>query len=127
MERKKLKKKYDKRQRFVGVFERTGMKSGYKSMLPTMLLLDIRDYETNEILTDHLWFNLTKGFESVDLHKGDVVSFDARVKSYWKGYQSYDYYSQKEMDYHLERPTKIKKEAAVYNPVEENQEVVVTL
>lgn len=66
--------------------------------------------EINKIRTDHLWLNMSKDFEHMDLHKGDVVSFDARLKRYWKGYRSYDYDSEMEIDYQLEQPTKIKKE-----------------
>ena len=42
-----------------------------------------------KIVTDHLWFDLTKGFESADLLPGDVVEFCARVSIYEKGYKGY--------------------------------------
>lgn len=65
-----------------------------------------------KIVTDHLWFDLTKGFESADLLPGDVVEFCARVSIYEKGYKGYrnDVFDRPiEKDYRLSRPTKIKK------------------
>jgi hypothetical protein len=66
----------------------------------------------DKIVTDHLWFDLTKGFESADLLPGDVVEFCARVSIYEKGYKGYrnDVFDRPiEKDYRLSRPTKIKK------------------
>lgn len=66
----------------------------------------------DKIVTDHLWFDLTKGFESADLLPGDVVEFCARVSIYEKGYKGYrnDVFDRPiEKDYRLLRPTKIKK------------------
>ena len=65
-----------------------------------------------KIVTDHLWFDLTKGFETADLLPGDVVEFCARVSIYEKGYKGYrnDVFDRPiEKDYRLSRPTKIKK------------------
>jgi hypothetical protein len=46
-------------------FKNTGTKIGWQGeILPTVLLNDIRDEQGN-ILTDHLWFNLTKQFEKL--------------------------------------------------------------
>ena len=55
----------------------------------------------NNLVTDHLWFNYTKGFAELGkLIVGDVISFNARVASYEKlGHK---------IDYKLERPTKVK-------------------
>jgi hypothetical protein len=77
----------------------------------TVLLKDIRDAR-GEMVTDHLWFNLTKGLAALNLRPGDTVRFDARVKPYTKGYQGYrdDVYDRPvEIDYKLDRPTKIQK------------------
>ena len=87
------------RRRYHGIFVRLGCKSGYwwrktdgeiqgrfgKETL-TLLLKDVMDAETGEILTDHLWFNLTKGFSEANPASGDILAFDARVKEYQKGY-----------------------------------------
>lgn len=62
--------------------------------------------------SDHLWFDLTKGFSSADLSPGDVVEFCARVSAYEKGYKGHkdDVLNRPiERDYRLSRPTKIKK------------------
>ena len=64
------------------------------------------------IVSDHLWFDLTKGFSGADLSPGDVVEFCARVSAYEKGYKGHkdDVLNRPiERDYRLSRPTKIKK------------------
>ncbi len=60
------------------------------------------------MITDHLWFNLTKAFAALSLEMGDIVQFEARVKPYLKGYVSRDHHLQ-EIDYRLDRPTRVKK------------------
>lgn len=113
MARKKLGKiGNEERHHFTGIIERTGYKNGYKSFEPTLLLLKIRD-ESGHIITDHLWFNYTKGFLKLGtLKQGDVVEFDARVGEYIKGYKGYNLERQMEQplqaDYKLQYPTKIK-------------------
>ena len=99
------------RHTFSGVFVREGLKSAYRGLpLPTVLLKDIKLKDSDKIITDHLWFNKTKGFDALNLKEGDVVQFDARVDSYTKGYQGYreDVCSYTEIDYKLSYPTKIK-------------------
>lgn len=97
------------RHTFTGVFIRIGLKNGYKCPLETVLLKDVRD-SSGRIVTDHLWFNLTKGFQAANLHEGDVVQFDARVAVYQKGYKGHriDVYCPIETDYKLSHPTKVK-------------------
>lgn len=75
-----------------------------------MLLQDVT--LDSKIVSDHLWFDLTKGFSSADLSPGDVVEFCARVSAYEKGYKGHkdDVLNRPiERDYRLSRPTKIKK------------------
>ena len=111
MYRKKLKEIENERKIFIGTFERYGVKSGYKCPLKTILLLNIKDEEGNEI-TDHLWFNFTKGFEKLgELQKGDKIKFKARSKRYTKGYQGYRCYipNNINIDYKLSNPTIISK------------------
>ncbi|MGE5430412.1 MAG: hypothetical protein ACM3QX_05020 [Syntrophomonadaceae bacterium] len=74
------------RQTFYGEFVRLGVKSGYKGTEETVLLKGIHDI-SGKFITDHLWFNLTKGFEKLNLKAGDKIQFDARVRSYTKGYK----------------------------------------
>lgn len=99
------------RHTFSGVFVREGLKSAYRGLpLPTVLLKDVKLKDSDKIITDHLWFNKTKGFEALNLKEGDIVQFDARIDSYTKGYQGYreDVCSYTEIDYKLSYPTKIK-------------------
>ena len=88
-------------------------KPGWFKPEPTVLLVDIKD-EFDVILTDHLWFNYTKGFQDLGkLKPGDQIEFDARVAKYEKGYKGRDEFLQLsrpvETDYHLSYPTKLKK------------------
>lgn len=95
---------------FTATFIRFGFRDGYKGPVKTILLQDV--LLDGKIVTDHLWFDLTKGFESADLLPGDVVEFCARVSIYEKGYKGYrnDVFDRPiEKDYRLSRPTKIKK------------------
>jgi hypothetical protein len=75
-----------------------------------VLLTDIRDAELHPI-ADHLWLNLTKVLEALDLRPGDTVQFDARVTAYCKGYQGRrdDVYCPVSRDYQLSRPTKVSR------------------
>lgn len=72
---------------FTATFIRFGFRDGYKGPVKTILLQDV--LLDGKIVTDHLWFDLTKGFESADLLPGDVVEFCARVSIYEKGYKGY--------------------------------------
>lgn len=106
MIRKELGKLYNVRQSFIGKFKRFGKKIQNKQ--PTILLLNIYAIDRKSLniqspmLTDHLWFNLTKQFQALDLHKNDLVIFDARVKEYTKGFN-------KKIDYKLSHPYHITK------------------
>jgi hypothetical protein len=94
-----------------GEFVRTGSKPAYKSGIHTVLLKDIKD-ETGRIVTDHQWFNMTKGFEQADLKLGDLVEFRATVKKYIKGYKGrreYILYKPKKANHMLSRPNNIIK------------------
>jgi hypothetical protein len=101
------------RDSFTGVFSKYGLKSNYKGpSTSTILLVNIRD-SNGHIVCDHLWFNLTKGFENTGpLAKGDVLRFEARVKRYRKGYVNQRVnIDHTTFDYKLSHPTKIKKVA----------------
>ncbi|MGO9387796.1 MAG: hypothetical protein ACLPWD_07100 [Methanobacterium sp.] len=101
--RKELGDNGEVRDTFIGTFERMGSKNGWFNQR-TVLLKDIKNNE-GKIITDHLWFNLTKGFQKLHLREGDIIQFDARVKAYVKGYNKID----KKIDYKLSYPTKLKK------------------
>lgn len=104
------------RHTFIGRFERTGFKRDYGKTAPwyvddydgiykpTLLLTHVQLQATGEEVTNHLWFNYTKTFRNLgQLLIGDVIQFDARITTYIKGLGE-----DKELDYKLERPTKIK-------------------
>lgn len=46
---------------FTATFIRFGFRDGYKGPVKTILLQDV--LLDDKIVTDHLWFDLTKGFE----------------------------------------------------------------
>lgn len=100
--RKGLKPLNEHRLKFSGTFERFGTKVGYNGKIEkTVLLVEIKAYD-GAVVTDHLWFNYTTGFQKLALKKGDIVQFDARVQTYAKGYRD-----ERSTDYHLTRPTKV--------------------
>ena len=112
MKRKGLQELEGMRRRFRGVFERFGKKVSYGHEKTTLLFKNVEDVETGELVTDHLWFNLTKAFDALNLVSGDTVEFDARVTIYEKGYRGRRAettgraWSAK--DYKLSRPTKVE-------------------
>jgi hypothetical protein len=109
--REELKKIDQQRELFRGVFKKYGLKSGYRgASVETILLVDIRDGIGN-LICDHLWFNLTKGFERLGaLREGDMVQFGARVKKYRKGYVNRKAgIDQSRVDYKLSHPTRIER------------------
>ena len=113
--RKSLAVLNESRATFTGIFERVGTKSSYGHPKKTLLLKDVRGIAGNPV-TDHLWFNYTKGFAELGLKAGDVVQFNARVKKYVKGYRGRrdDVDKPIETDYKLSHPTKlVKKEMNV--------------
>lgn len=109
--REKLKKKYLERETFTGTFVRTGKKNSFGYTKETLLFSDIQDKD-GVVVADHLWFAMGKQFTQLKLQTGDKVKFDARIKSYRKGYKGYreDVFGKPvTVDYKLSHPTKIKK------------------
>ena len=107
--RKELKKYNGDRLRFSAIIERFGEKPAYRGFpIPTLLLKNVTLLDTNKVVTDHLWFTKGKSWENFKV--GDTIEFDARVTTYEKGYKGYRddvFDSPIEIDYKLERPTKI--------------------
>lgn len=99
------------RRQFQGVFVRFGTKSGYKRPLTTILLKDIIDVASQQLVADHIWFTLGKGFERLELQENDVVKLWARVTKYVKGYKGRREVEDKplEQDYRLSFPTKLTR------------------
>lgn len=108
--RQGLKKDAGDRKKFTGIFVRTGRKAGLTGYSEeTILLKNITDAETGLVVTDHIWFNFTKGFEAAGIKEGMTLSFEARIKKYTKGYINKKYnIDQQKTDYKLSHPTKIK-------------------
>jgi mRNA-degrading endonuclease YafQ of YafQ-DinJ toxin-antitoxin module len=108
--RKTLGKSEGQRKKFQATFSRTGKKVNYQGHSEdTILLTNITDVETGKIITDHLWFAYTKGFEDAHLKEGCVIEFEARVKKYEKGYANKQLgLDLRKFDYKLSHPTKIK-------------------
>jgi hypothetical protein len=109
--RKKLASDEGERKIFRATFERLGKKVNYKGYSEdTILLKNIVDASTNQLVADHLWFSYTVGFESIELREGVVLEFEARVKEYTKGYVNRSLkIVERKQDYKLSHPTKIKK------------------
>jgi hypothetical protein len=109
--RKKLAEEVGIRKKFQGVFARYGKKVNYKGYSEeTVLVEQIVDAETNQVMCDHIWFSLTKSFEKLNLTSGDVLQFDARIKEYKKGYKNNAYkINNTTKDFKLSHPTNISQ------------------
>lgn len=109
--RKELKKIEEQRQSFTGLFSKYGLKTNFRGpSTNTVLLVKIRNSQ-GSLICDHLWFNLTKGFENIGkLTEGDKIQFEARVKQYKKGYVNRRAgIDERRIDYKLSHPTRIVK------------------
>lgn len=109
MIRKKLAAENGERKKFRATFARFGKKVNYKGHTETTVLLtNIADAETGDVMADHLWFAYTAGFENANLTEGATVEFEARVKAYAKGYVNKKIgINKRKKDYKLSHPTKI--------------------
>jgi len=87
--REALKKLVGQTVRVTAVFKREGLKeckNGKVRIKKTVLITNIRDVESGDILAGHMWFNRGNTWEKLDLHRGDLVEFAARSIEYRKGY-----------------------------------------
>jgi hypothetical protein len=109
--REKLKAISGVRARFRGRFERTGERTSAGYVKPMALLRDVCDLKGNE-MCDHVWLNMCKAVEGLELKSGDWVEFDARVRPYWKGY-----HDNRQMDYRLSHPTRMVKLDLLAKPI----------
>lgn len=109
--RTKLERIEEERDSFYGIFKRCGRASNGKL---TVLMVDVRNKHGN-LIADHVWFNLTKGFKDIGfMSPGEMLRFDARVKQYEKGYkgQKDDILARNggvKYDYKLSHPSQIKR------------------
>jgi hypothetical protein len=108
--RVKLGKDEGIRKKFTATFSRIGKKKNFKGYSEdTILLMNVTDAETSAVVADHIWFSYTKSFEKVILKDGILIEFEARVKSYAKGYVNKAVgINHRKTDFKLSHPTKIK-------------------
>lgn len=108
--RRELASQEGQRKKFKAIFTRLGKKTSYQGYPEeTILLNNVADAETGKIVTSHLWFTYTKGFQEARITPGDTIEFEARVKEYRKGYVNKQYgINNSKQDYKLSHPTKIK-------------------
>jgi hypothetical protein len=109
--RKELAASENKRETFTGKFVRFGSKHQHRGATTTTLLFQQITNKEGVEIADHVWFTMTKGFEACRLQPGDRVSFEARVKSYSKGYKGLPAQVRQpsQHDYKLSNPTRIIK------------------
>lgn len=95
------------RNRYRAAVGRMGIKSNVFKGFPerTILLKNIVNVDTEEVVTNHLWFTVGKTLKKLKLKEGDEITFNARVGIYEKGY------IEKTTDYKLNRMTKIEVKA----------------
>jgi hypothetical protein len=109
--RKELASKIGERGTYIATFSRNGIKNGYKGIVRTVLLTNLKDH-LGKVVTNHLWMTEGKQLARLNLKPGDVIQFEGRVDTYIKGYRGYrdDVYDAPiEEDYRLVYPTKFKK------------------
>ncbi len=75
-----------KRLSFTAMFWQYGTFRSVRGAGRTILLKFVRSTD-GKILSDHTWINYTSSFDAVgEFQQGDLVSFDASVGKYMKGY-----------------------------------------
>ena len=110
--RRALANEAGQRKKFHAVFARFGKKINFQGHSEeTILLKNIVDLETQQVVADHVWFSYTKSFQNIRLEEGCHVTFDARIKKYVKGYVNKKYrIDQRREDFKLSHPTKISRQ-----------------
>jgi len=107
--RTELKKLSGSRLTFTADVSRFSTKVNYGHVKETICFVDVK-FSDGSLATDHLWFDLGKQIKSLNLKEGDTVKFDARIKTYIKGYinesQGIDY---RTIDYRLSNVSKVSK------------------
>lgn len=109
--RKELGKLANKRIKVFAEVDRFGKKHAYRGYnKDTVCLINVKDEYGNE-LCDHLWLVIGKQLKDLNINTGDKISFEARSKSYWKGYKGHreDVDRPIVKDYKLSNPTKFVK------------------
>lgn len=93
-----------KKSLFFATFEKFGWRKFQGRFVgKTLLFVHVKDKGMNEV-ADHLWFKMGRGFEKLNLKKGDQITFHARVDSYARGGRDSN-----DFDFHLEYPEHLTK------------------
>jgi len=113
MQRRELQFMEGVRGRFSGVFARYGWKPAYRGPYQkTILLTNVVDCRSTRIVADHLWLTVGKNMSALpELKPGNVISFEARVTSYMKGYRGRRFVPEAPLpswDYRLSYPTHVQ-------------------
>ena len=90
--RKELRKINGLRKTFTGKFHGYGIRQYLDFLVEgTILLIDVKD-ETGKIVSGHLWFYETKGFDNLgNINIGDTIKFDATARKYYNSIGRLDY------------------------------------
>jgi hypothetical protein len=111
--RKELIELQNQKLKFYGKLQRYGLKNQYiGGQIPTMLLteieLDIKTAILPSLKIDHIWLNVGKTVISKDVPELSIISFQAWVKPYRKGYINYsEGLTEKQIDIGLNRISQI--------------------
>jgi len=102
--REALAKQNGQKLKFRGTISQFGTKRNWKTGAPepTVMLVNVEN-SSGKLVTDHLWFNLTKKLDVLRLKEGDRVQFYGIIKQYVKGYEK------DQIDYKISYPSKIVK------------------
>ena len=107
--RTKLKELNEQRIKIIAEFEKFGLKTNFKGYPEqTALFVNLTDKNNNK-LCDHIWFTVGKRIANLNLNPGDIISFDARISKYVKGYVNIrEGIDERTIDYKLNNPTKFQ-------------------
>ena len=86
--RVKLKKYNCQRHVFVAEYEGTFITTVRKKLFKNIIFKNVRFYEGDEILTDHVWMTVLPSSNMAGINKGDHCMFSAEVKQYPKRYKN---------------------------------------
>ena len=72
---------------FKGYVSKKGNRKLYHGKISeTVLLENIVDLESGTLFRDHLWFELVPEFKKMNLVVEDMITFEATITTYMKGY-----------------------------------------
>lgn len=96
----------------VGIYVGMGTRRVGQRPHRTILIRDVRDASTGELLADHLWFNRGKVWRRAMLRPGDAVEFEARSIEYRPGHWGPDPIRRREnpprVEYKLTAPSGLR-------------------